>query len=103
MKTWYLKDNNIFTLSPTLPPDYPGMTQSKILINMKGENTIIIREASELKNVTKMEKAQKIGGISAENQKVQNSKFGLFDKKGGGGFRIFIFFPNLNIDFKFFS
>ena len=92
MKTWFLKDNNIFTLSPTLPPDYPGMTQSKILINMKGENTINIREASESKNVTKMKKAQKIGGISAENQKVQNSKFGHFDKR--------IFFSNVNVDFK---
>ena len=43
-----------------------------------------------------MEKAQR-GGIIAKNQKVQNSKFGLFDKRGG--VRIFRVFPNLNVDY----
>ena len=33
-----------------------------------------------------MEKVQREGGgVSTKNQKVQNSKFGLFDKRGGGG------------------
>ena len=77
MKTWFLKENNIFTLSPTLPPDYPGMTQSKILINMKGKNTIIIREASELKNVTKIEIAKRLGGsaLKIKKSKIQNLDF----------------------------
>ena len=38
-----------------------------------------------------MEKVQKGGGISSKNQKVQNSKFGLFDKRGRGP--NFHFFP----------
>ena len=42
------------------------------------------------------------GGISTNNQKVQNSKFGLFDM-GGGGVQIFCVFPNVNVDFKCFS
>ena len=42
------------------------------------------------------------GGVSSKNQKVQNSKFGLFDKRGGG-VRIFIFFPNVNAHFRYFS
>ena len=47
-----------------------------------------------------MEKVQKReGGVSTKNQKVQNSKFGLFDMRGGG----YIFFPNENVDFKCFS
>ena len=40
-------------------------------------------EESQSKNVTKSGKSPKGGGISAEKQKVQNSKFGLFDKRGG--------------------
>ena len=39
--------------------------------------------------------------ISKKHQKVQNSKFGLFDKRGGG--HIFIFFPNSNAHFRYFS
>ena len=46
-----------------------------------------------------MEKVQKGGGVSTKNQKVQNSKFGLFDKRGGGRL-YFHFFPNINVDFK---
>ena len=38
------------------------------------------REASKLKNVTKSGKSPKGKGVSTKNQKVQNSKFGLFDK-----------------------
>ena len=49
----------------------------------------------------KVEKVQKGGRISEKNQKVQNSKFRLFDKKGGR--YIFIFFPNVNVHFKYFS
>ena len=48
-----------------------------------------------------MEKVQKGGGgVSTKNQKVQNSKFELFDKRGGA--YIFIFFPNVNEVFKCF-
>ena len=43
----------------------------------------IEREASELKNVTKSGKSPPGGGGSKKHQKVQNSKFGLFDKRGG--------------------
>ena len=47
-----------------------------------------LREASELKNVTKSGKSPIGGGRGQEkNRKVQNSKFGLFDKP------IFHFFP----------
>ena len=35
------------------------------------------------KNVTKSGKSPKGEGVSTKNQKVQNSKFGLFDKRGG--------------------
>ena len=48
----------------------------------------------------KVEKVQNGGGgVSEKNQKVQNFKFGLSDKRGGGGIRIFKFFPNVNVDF----
>ena len=51
-----------------------------------------LREASELKNVTKSGKSPKGGGwVRTKNQKVQNSKFGLFDKRGGRLY--FHFFP----------
>ena len=49
-----------------------------------------LREAFELKNVTKSGKSPQ-GGVSKKHQKVQNSKFGLFDKRG---FPNFEFFPN---------
>ena len=50
----------------------------------------------------KVEKVHKGGGgVSKKHQKVQNSKFGLFDKRGGG--HIFIFFPNSNAHFRYFS
>ena len=59
--------------------------------------TFILREASELKNGTKCGKSPKgEGGVSSENQKVHNSKCGLFDKMGGGG-QIFRFFPYSNL------
>ena len=60
-----------------------------------------LREASELKNVTKSGKSPiGGGGVRKKNQKVQNSKIGVFGLliRGGGGY-IFIFFPNVNIDF----
>ena len=41
-------------------------------------------------------KSKRGGGLSAKNQKVHNSKFGLFDKRGG--VRIFKFFSNVNVD-----
>ena len=51
---------------------------------------LLVREAIELKNVTKSGKSpQGGGGVRKKHQKVQNSKFGLFDKRGGG--YIFIF------------
>ena len=39
--------------------------------------------------------------VVAENQKVQDSKFGIFDKRGGSP--DFHFFPNVNVDFRCFS
>ena len=62
---------------------------------------LLVREASKLKNVTKSGISPKGGGVSTKHQKVQNSKVGLFDKRGGG--YIFFFSPNVNIDFKCFS
>ena len=54
------------------------------------------------KNVPKSGKSPKGGGgVSAGDQKVHNSKCGLFDKRGGG--KIFSVFPNLDVDFKCFS
>ena len=51
-----------------------------------------LREASELKNVTKSGKSPKGGGgVSSENQKVHNSKCGLCDKMGGGEARFSVF------------
>ena len=38
--------------------------------------------------------------MSQKAEKVQNSKFGLFDKMGGRLY--FNFFPNVNVDFKCF-
>ena len=46
----------------------------------------------------KVEKVQKGGGAREKNKKVQNLKFGLFDKRVGG-VRIFKFFPNVNVDY----
>ena len=48
-----------------------------------------------------MEKVQKGGKGQHKNQKVHNSKFGLFDKRGEGGY-ISIFFQKVNVDFKCF-
>ena len=42
--------------------------------------TYNLREAIQLKNVTKSGKSPKGGGVRKKHQKVQNSKFGLFDK-----------------------
>ena len=52
---------------------------------------IDFREAFQLKNVPKSGKSPKGGGVSKKHQKVQNSKFGLFDKRGGRPY--FHFFP----------
>ena len=63
---------------------------------------LLVREASKLKNVTKSGISPKGGGgVSTKHQKVQNSKVGLFDKRGGRLY--FLFFPNVNVDFKCFS
>ena len=53
----------------------------------------LVREASELENVTKSGKSPIGGEGSEKNQKVQNSKFGLFS----------FYFSNVNVDFKCFS
>ena len=50
---------------------------------------IVLGKHSKKKSPKKWKKS-KGGGISAGDQKVRNSKFGLFDKRGGGG-HIFIF------------
>ena len=43
----------------------------------------------------KVEKAPQGGGVRKKHQKVQNSKFGLFDK--GGGEAIFSFFSQIQM------
>ena len=58
----------------------------------------IFREAFELKNVTKSGKIPQGGGVSKKHQKVQNSKFGLFDKRGGRPY--FHFFPKFKCTLK---
>ena len=63
-------------------------------INEMGHSTTLtasnyIREACELRNVPKSGKSPKGVVIIAGNQKVHNSKCGLFDKRGGGGEAIF--------------
>ena len=65
---------------------------------MKYEN----KGSNQKKNVPKSGKSPKGGGgVSFEDQKVHNSKCGLFDKRGRG--HIFIFVPNVNADYKCFS
>ena len=52
----------------------------------------LIRGPIEIKNVLKREKMSKSGGgISSGDQKVHNSKCGLFDKRGG----IFSFYSQM--------
>ena len=53
----------------------------------------LIREAFELKNVTKSGKSPPGGGVRKKHQKVQNSKFGLFDKREA----IFSFFSQIQM------
>ena len=54
-----------------------------------------LREASESKNVKKKWKKSNRGGRGQKkNQKVQNLKFGLFDKRGGPYFH---FFPQIQM------
>ena len=56
----------------------------------------MLREAFVLKNVTKSGKSpQGGGGVRKKHQKVQNSKFGLFDKRGGEA--IFSFFSQIQM------
>ena len=44
-----------------------------------------VREASKLRNALPFGKSPKAGGgVSSENQKVHNSKFGLFEIRVGG-------------------
>ena len=51
---------------------------------------VVIREAFKKKKSQKAEKIQKGGGVSAGDQKVHNSKCGLFNKRGGRpNFRFF--------------
>ena len=58
-------------------------------LNKKLENAReSVREAFGLKNVTKSGKSPPGGGVSKKHQKVQNSKFGLFDRRP-----YFHFFP----------
>ena len=66
------------------------------------KKTVCIRGAIKLKHVPKYGKSPKGGeeGSAQKNQKDQNLKFGLFDESGGG--YIFIFFPNVNVNFKCF-
>ena len=53
---------------------------------------LFLREAFKKKKIPNYGKSPKGGGgVSSKNQKVQNSKFGLFDKRGGGP--NFHFFP----------
>ena len=66
-----------------------------LVIYFKNESAIF-REA------LKKKKSQKVEKVSSGDQKVHNSKCGLFDKRGGGG-HVFIFFPNVNAHFKYFS
>ena len=54
-----------------------------------------VREASELKNVPKSGKSPQGVGVSKKHQKVQNSKFELFDKRGGEA--IFSFFSQIQM------
>ena len=54
---------------------------------------LLVSGAFEKKNVTKSGKSPK--GVSSKNQKVQNSKFGLFDKRGGEA--IFSFFSQIQM------
>ena len=72
------------------------------MINFNWIGLTYLRGLIEKKMSQKVEKVQKGGGISAKNQKVHNSKCGLFDKRGVGG-HFFIFFPNVNAHFKHFS
>ena len=49
----------------------------------------IVRGAFKKKMSRKVEKVQKGGAVSSKNQKVQNSKFGFFDKRGEAIFSFF--------------
>ena len=61
-----------------------------------GPTCFLLREAIKLKNVTKSGKSpQGGGGVRKKHQKVQNSKFGLFDKRGGEA--IFSFFSQIQM------
>ena len=60
-----------------------------------------LREACKLKNVPKSGKIPRGGGVSTRNQKVHNSKCGLFDKRGEAKFSFFP--PNVGAEFKCFS
>ena len=57
-------------------------------------------EESQSKNVTKSGKSPKGGWGQQKYQKAQNSKFGLFDKRGGRESGFLGVFPN--VDFKCF-
>ena len=61
-----------------------------------------IREGSHLKKFHKKRQKSKRAVSVPKIKNVQNSKFGLFDSRGGG-VRFFRFFPNVNVDFKCFS
>ena len=60
---------------------------------------VTFKKNMRIKKCPKKRKKSKRGGrVSSENQKVHNSKCGLFDKRWWG--QIFRFFPNVNVDFR---
>ena len=86
----------------TVSQNSDGNESIKLETNHGKQRYDMIRGESQMKNVTKSGKSPKGGGgVSDRNQKVHNSKCGLFYKRGGG--HIFIFFPNVNVEFKCFS
>ena len=82
----------------SIRPDFPDflLERSEKPCERSPWNSSILRGESHIKNVPKSGKSPKGGeGVGPGNQKVHNSKCGLFD--------IFIFFPNVNAHFKHFS
>ena len=61
----------------------------------------LLGEPSKPKNHKKWKKSKRGAGISSVDQRVHNSKCGLYDKRGEGG-HIFIFFSNSNAHFRYY-
>ena len=55
----------------------------------QAEIGFLIRGPIKIKNVQKSGKSPKGGGVSEKNKKIQNLKFGLFDKRGESKFSNF--------------